>query len=205
MRLRGSDSGFTVVELLIALSIISLVMVMLLSVLGYGRMAVSASRETQQQLEELALLRRVLSDALGQITARADGGPSIVGSGKVLVAVIAVPRLLSFLAPPVRLTLQPGAGAAGLVASWSSDSVPAKPIEHRVLADDREVRFSYFIPTIGWRESWTEPSRLPSAVRATIANSVDARRHADLEIPVRTLVNEVCATQPRAAPCGVGR
>jgi prepilin-type N-terminal cleavage/methylation domain-containing protein len=204
MRAHRRDSGFTVVELLIALSIISLVMVVLFSALGYARLVLTSGQETRRQIDDIALLRRLLAEALTQIT-HADNGPSITGTEKTLIAVIAPPRLLSFLTPPVRFSLHPDPDATGLVAAWTSDSTPATAIDHRIIQPEGMVRFSYFKPSVGWLGSWNEPVRLPLAVRAVIERASAGTGHTELELPVRALTAAICATQPRVPSCGATR
>jgi prepilin-type N-terminal cleavage/methylation domain-containing protein len=204
MRVLRRDSGFTVVELLIALSIISLVMVTLFSALGYARLVLIAGQDTRRQIDDIALLRRLLVEALTQIT-HSDNGPSIAGSDRTLVAVISAPRLLSFLAPPVRFSLQPDPDHTGLVASWNSDSMPTTAINHRIIEPERTVRFSYFKPSIGWLDFWNDPLQLPLAVRVAMGRDPESTGEVELELPVRALTAAICATQPRAPSCGAGR
>jgi prepilin-type N-terminal cleavage/methylation domain-containing protein len=196
------NSGFTVVELLIALSIISLVMITLLSALSYARFVLISSQDTKQRIDDIMLLRRLLAEALTQIE-HSGNGPSIAGTDRALVAVIAAPRLLSFLASPVRFTLQPGSDQTGLVALWNSDSLPATAIDHRIMEAERTVRFSYFKPSVGWLSSWTEPAQLPLALRVVVDRDADGA--GELELPIQTLTPAVCATQPRAPSCGAAR
>ena len=204
MRLQHPDSGFTVVELLIALSIISLVMVTLFSALGYARLMLGSGQETKRQIDDIGLLRRLLAELLTQIT-RSDYGPSMSGTDTTLMAVIAAPRLLSFLAPPVRFALQPDPAHAGLMASWNSDAAPTTAITHRIVEPERVVRFSYFQPSTGWLGSWNDPLRLPLAVRVDIGREREGTGELQLEFSVRALTAAICATQPRAPSCGTAR
>src|SRR5258708_1902390 len=100
------DEGFTVVELLIALSILSLVATALISVFATGQHLFMTVGEAERQLEEVTLIRRLLFESLGQ-AARAPGrGAPIVGDARTLSIRSVGPRVLAF-AVPAMLDLHP--------------------------------------------------------------------------------------------------
>jgi type II secretory pathway component PulJ len=204
MKPNQPDVGFTVVEILVALSIIGLVAVTLISTLDYGRNALTAIQSDGHRLEQIALLRRVLAEALAQVTPAASARAPISGNDRTLIVMTSAPRLLSFLNSPVRFALGPGAGGDGLSASWDADSNP-NSVDHRIVSSDYSVRFSYLAAEAAWTHVWADQTRAPSAIRAELRRAQGIGKGVELIFPVRVLASSVCAVEPRAAPCRAAR
>ncbi len=201
MKPNQHDSGFTVVEILVALSIVGLVAVTLISTLDYGRSALTAIQGDGHRLEQIALLRRVLAEALAQVTPSAAAQAPISGNDQTLIVVTSAPKLLSFLNSPVRLTLGPGAGGDGLSASWEATSNANSTVDHRIVAPDYRTRFSYLTAETAWAHLWADQLRIPSAIRVELRRAQSIGKGVELIFPVRAVANSACAVDPRALPC----
>src|SRR5262245_26324326 len=103
-RLR-SDSGFTIVELLVALAIVALALAALVGTLNYVRSVAASAEGNRRHIEDIILLRRILADALGQVKLSQDGG-AVFGNSTALSVSALPPRILSFLPSPIWLSLE---------------------------------------------------------------------------------------------------
>ena len=63
MRWRSDESGFSLVELLIALAILGLVVVTLTSTFGFAQNVFQLMSDAAYQLDDITLTRRLLVDA----------------------------------------------------------------------------------------------------------------------------------------------
>lgn len=202
MSLHEQD-GFTVVELLIALVIIALTTTTLLSALEFARNVSIPVGGKRDKLEEIALLYRLMTEQLAQVTPAKDGTASLRGAEGNLSVLTRTPRLLPFLPAPVQLSLQPVADGAGLAAFWRSEPAIGSALTHRLIRQDRHVRFGYFAPGTGWLSIWSDRLRLPALVRIQISEA--SASAFDLIVPVRATEDPLCAVQSRTKSCGLVR
>jgi prepilin-type N-terminal cleavage/methylation domain-containing protein len=193
------ESGFTLVEVLIALSIISLAVVALISTLDYAHNAWGATEHDRQQQQEVMLLHRLLSQALMQVV-MTDGGSGVIGYEDRVTLVTVPPRMLSHLSAPLFLSIQADANGNGLGALWSGGVGDGAGIDRLILSPDRRARFSYFAPQVGWAGSWNDKSRFPALLRAQISNATGAIP-VQLMFTIQAVVAKVCATEPKAPSC----
>lgn len=196
------DEGFTVVELLIALSILSLVATALISVFATGQRLFMTVNEVERQLEEVALIRRLLLESLGQIARTPKRGAAIVGDARTLSVRSVGPRVLA-LAGPATLNLHPDDDRRGLVASWTSGSDDRRaPTSRRIVEPSRQVRFSYFNHRTGWTGSWPEGTAQPALIRVTVSDGIEGDRPAELVFATRVLAHGGCDARAQDQTCG---
>lgn len=170
---RRGTRGFTLVEMLVALTLLALVAAMLLGSLRFGaRSWDGAATRTEERDETEAaqsLLRTLLSEA------------STPGGGAAPLALAGDARSLTFVAPWAR---GPGGGGLhrfalrlegdALVFAWASER-GASPVGERTLLDGvSAVRIAYFGPPAEaapplWLDRWEDRGRPPRLVRIEVA------------------------------------
>lgn len=181
--------GFTLLELLVALTLLGFMVTMVFSSLRLGTRAWEAADRRER---EVYLVQQLLRDRLstayipaesGFATGTGPGGPEAIFEGE--------PDYLSFIAPlpdlfgvgglyRVRLEVVAGAGSDTLVMSWrlwrpgGEEPVDTELDERsrRVLLDGIEAgEFAFFGPPAsgparaGWQDSWRDRYDLPLLVR----------------------------------------
>lgn len=196
------ESGFTLLELLIAMTLLALLVAMLF---GGMRLGTRAWEANDQRIEDSARLeivqgfmRRLISQAYPLDRTERRPRRRIVFEG--MPDAVTFPALL----PPhlgfggfqlVDFRLDDGANGKRLVMSWrrftgEADEVPPDEPEGETVLFDRiaGVEFAYFgAPARGqpprWHERWDDVTRLPSLVRVRVEfGDGDARRWPELVI-----------------------
>jgi prepilin-type N-terminal cleavage/methylation domain-containing protein len=197
---RPDDSGFTVLELLIVLTIVSFAVVALGSVLHTGQLAFRMTDEAARRVEELRLVRRVVGEALSQL----PSGQPLTGNHHSLTLTSPGPRALA-TASAVTLTVGPDSDGSGLIASWRTspgDAAMAHPTRHLV-SPARQVRLAYYSVDSGWSDRWNA-HKPPSLVRLLISERQDNRSSTSLSFQVRQLSIATCrlpASSERVERC----
>ena len=180
-------AGFTLVELLVAIAIVSVLMVLLLGALRFGRDATVSTARKSDRSFEISAAYRFLREALGNAQPLSDEVPGAEppllfdGERDHLDFVTLVP---AYLAPAgfhlLRLGLEADARTNRLVLRWRGS--PRGPtatgtgaIAPSVLLDRIvRVEFAYFGPISDgapatWHPRWRAATRLPDLVRLRIA------------------------------------
>jgi len=192
MRSRQAQSGFTLLEAMVALVVLGLVLGLAASAMGtFGtaraRVNVAADRAGQLALVG-DVLRRQISRALPLI--HIDG----IGDGYLLTATV------DRLAFPLVDAPLPGRGGIAMATLmvrdgqliWRQERVGHPPYE-TILADgDFQFRLSYRgdDPRQGWVEEWDQPRRWPRLVRLSIQAA--GREMPAIVIPVRADTDRGC-------------
>jgi general secretion pathway protein J len=179
---RRDDSGFTLLELLIAISILAL-----LSVLGYR--ALSALTESEVRLSQEAARWRVLEQLFTRLEAdmrmaqprpvRAAGGtePAWIGNtdangnAEVTFSRAGTEFAIEPGSAGQRLTYRFNSNAVQVVYQPYLDNAAGTPATPYVLADDvAHFRVRYLAPTGEWVPRWpiTNDPALPRAVRVEL-------------------------------------
>lgn len=192
-----SDRGFTLVEMLIALSIVGLTVAIIGGALRTGLQYLNRSSRAQTELEQANLLRTVLRDALRQVLVPSRAA-SIQGDDKHLTIHSAPLRLPAYTGETV-LSLDGSADAGGLLATWQGSDRLSESISSRILTTDRNVVFSYFKKDMGWVTLWPGGAGLPDIIRSKIEDK-SAGRSITMMFPVGTVHAYPCKSS-RGATC----
>lgn len=183
----GGKGGFTLIEVLVAITVASLV---LLSVYGVFT-SISAAKTRLEAEEEGYRLARVLFDRIGREVRgaylRADNPATLFaggtdGEGRPFLA------LSTAASTPasgreggisvVRYTLRPDGETAGEKVLFRQeypffDRTAARP-EYRLTGGITEFRLRFFAES-EWREEWATGSGLPQQVEMSLTLTVDGR------------------------------
>lgn len=206
---RGSQNGFTLVEVLAALALASLVLVSLNLAMTAIRQAGERARQSlggqaalaaataifQRDVAAIIPIRRAASGAAAGYLFEASPRQMVyplaeqrgAGAGGLYLVRLSVRQEEGrSLLLRERRALEPGAAdATGAAGSWTDGVV--------LLEGPYEIAFAYRAPgagTRGWREGWPSPGPLPEQVRLTIADTATGR----LRLPV--LVQPLLLTAP---------
>jgi general secretion pathway protein J len=205
---QADERGFTLVEVLIALSIVSLVMILLVSTMSFAQHTFRFMYKAENQLDEITAARRLLADALDQVTTDVGtgGAASFVGERKRLTIFAIAPRILGAADPIVLDVDAPQRG--GLVASWSGgrDSVRGngEQFAHHEIASAYHVLFSYFSVETGWVDLWSNPYALPSLLRVGFLKEQADKAEFEITLPIRHVNPMLCSTRPGIKACEAG-
>jgi general secretion pathway protein J len=210
------DGGFTLVELLVAIALLSLLSVILLSSVRFGltaweRGAAHVDRVDRVQLVQ-SFLRHSIEDAYPLF--------SIAGDGRGRVDFAGTPASLQMLSPVsralgsggrARLTLALSRGEAGfdLVVTVAHELAPEGrgEIKKVLLSSVQSVNLSYFGRSgseraDGWRGRWMEEPRLPKLVRIEVSFPPgDTRSWPEFTVAPRIGADVGCVYDPLTKRC----
>jgi general secretion pathway protein J len=178
------ECGFTLLELLLAITILGLLMSVLAGGLRFGARAWESGDARAEQLTELGVVQRFLRQLIGQARPHPIDGAAVPAKA----AFAGAPDGVAFMAlAPARLAggefhvfslgLEAAEAGRSLVLGWyplphgEEASDPDAGARRTVLLEGIETAsFAYFDPggpsrAPGWRESWHDPLLLPSLVR----------------------------------------
>lgn len=209
---RPHQTGFTLVEVLVAVSLLSVLMVALGSAMR--TMAQTETRVDQrlQRMDDLRVASGFLQQVLGRVSARKQPAPQ--GQGGQQVAFRATPTSIEWVGimparhglggryffrlqpedtgtgPALVLRFSPWDAAAPTFPDWSQ--TPARTLvpalgQFSVLAEGRPTLAQTLPPDwpVGWVPSWPIPDQLPQRLR--ISWGPAGLAWPDLVVPVRPL------------------
>lgn len=204
--LPAGSRGFTLIEMLVALTLFALLSVMLLGGLRFGTRATSAGTAQQEWSAEIAttanFLRNQLADAQPIDISGNTAQPAIAFDGSAdSVEFVGLPPAHLALGGLHKFTItveKNDAGVRQLVVIWrlirSDGTTTTLSDPHRSVLLDRvaAVEFSYFggstsDETPDWHDSWNEMPQLPLLIRLRIAFA-DGKHAPDLIVALRTAV-----------------
>jgi general secretion pathway protein J len=189
MRRRATE-GFTLIELVLALSIVAIMVTMLFSGLRVGLRAWQRGEDRAAVLQRSRSMSQILEDALGGTTwymgllDQTSVTPVLLFKGeadRVYFVTGSPPVPLSAGIPFVAVTLSIDSGnAPGLAIREKAlpnfdpfESLAPMVVEPTVSA----IRFRYMRDAGAWEEAWdgNEERALPRAIEVTVTTTVDGR------------------------------
>lgn len=204
---RSSEDGFTLIEALIAVSLLSLLSVLVAGVLRFGISAWQGNQTIAQHIDEIQyaqnFLRRALTNAHPYFV--------VVPGGKGYVEFNGATRSMAWLSDPpasldragrlwLKIELEPQVQGSDLVVSTRTElaattSTPANTVRSLISELD-SADFSYFglkqqNERARWHKEWTKQTSLPELIRIEL-KSADGRDWAPIFIRPRINIDISC-------------
>ncbi|HWA31581.1 MAG TPA: prepilin-type N-terminal cleavage/methylation domain-containing protein [Rhizomicrobium sp.] len=205
--MNARDEGFTLVELLVSMTVLALLLVLLFGGLRFGTRAWERSDTTANAVEDVRSVQGLLRTALERACPRriAVAAPAVP-----VVDFTGTPNAMSFLAPQPRafgeascarsnLSAKPGPGGVRLAFSFvGADGHP----HTRTLFDHlQDVAFAYR-GAGGWQDAWSGRAGLPTLVRIRLRfPDGDAHVWPELYVTPRISAENDCAYSPALKTC----
>jgi general secretion pathway protein J len=215
---KGDEAGFTVVEVLVALALFTLLSTVVFETVRFGLTSWTIGSSSAQHIDQVitsqGVIRRLLADAYPSTFGRYSGNRYVEFSG--------TRNSVTFLAsaPDViggggRFRYTIAIASREETADLVVNAEPELTIEgdHRLktravlLPDVRRVEFSYFDADRSyqgdrWRAEWNNRDELPKLIRvsATFADG-DRRYWPDLVVSPRISVDAHCTYDPLTVRC----
>ncbi len=174
----ASKAGFTLVEMLVTLTIFSLVLGVLVSGLRAGARAYRSVDDHQRQSAELERVQRQLREDLRHLAIVSEEVPAVAESqdgsgGESVVLSVLMPRHRQQMGQigvwqTVEYAILPE--TRELVRRATANvvgSVAAEPVEQTLLAAGKGLQFDY-LSAEGEQPEWSEQSAVPPAVQVTL-------------------------------------
>jgi general secretion pathway protein J len=208
---RTRSAGFTLLELLVAISVLALLSLSIARGLHLGADGWTRARGHSAQADRLRDARRLITQLIaGAIPAFADSSPD-----DRRIAFAGAPdsmALIARLPPPAGTPLMVAARLfvdnQNLVLAWHPDLPRADgggplPDTSTIIARHvAGVRFRYQDQAAGWHDDWSGQTGLPRAIAITIAD--DDERHSvwpALILEPRATGNTACLYDPSDIEC----
>lgn len=194
-----SAAGFTLVEMLVVLTLVGLLVSALFGVVRFGSGAMDRTRTASGDSQQMEAVHRFLRRTLAATGDTAIGlnespQPTLIGAGNRMEFATTMPHHLA-LGGTARLALHADAagGAATLRAAWQpvvpNPRQPIPAIVETLASGLAAVDFAYFGNAdadgdVRWIDSWTVTDRLPLLVRMRVVGR-DGRPWPDLVVALR--------------------
>jgi general secretion pathway protein J len=167
------DEGFTLVELLVALTVLALLMVLLFGGLRFGTRAWEQSTRNNSATEDTRsaqmFLRKTLERACPRRVPSDNGTPPAVdfsGTPQSLEFLAPAPQSLdSALCARMRLSADTEQGERRLTLSFHGTG--GKIETHNLIDRAADIEFAYFGDRV-WQDNWSGRIRLPVLIRIRV-------------------------------------
>jgi general secretion pathway protein J len=217
MRSRRREAGFTLLELIVALTLLGMISLALFGSFGFGATVWRRGRTSESNIEATALAEGTVRQALAGIyPMRSSDDPAnprllFDGAADRLSFLAASPQALGS-GGLARFTLAVEAGAKGARLTIAAAPELARDEEAGVppslLADGlAHADFAYWGVTgtdaaPDWHSSWIAARALPDLIRIRASFPPGDPRHwPDLVVAPRITVDEACLFDPRTLHC----
>lgn len=219
-RRRSCEAGFTLVELLIAVTLLALLTTLVFGALKYAARAWAATDHRAIAAAELSAVQAVFRHAItGAYPAFASADPTdreitFDGAGEWLVLVAPLPAAIaSGVEAQQRFFVEGEGRSSALVMGWRFDLPPSDDVtplsENRVPLLDhvRALRFAYYgapdpSQAPSWWQRWSGYTRLPELVRVHIERDDPVLpQWPDLVVATRATANTACVSDALAGIC----
>lgn len=214
---RDAEAGFTLLELLMAMTVLALLMTLTFGGLTFGARAWERTLQTTSDALDLRASQALLRNALGHAYPRLV----VKGTEAAFVDFDGSPTRVKFLARPPQVFAAGGRASFDLRADTQGGrtklivairpEIPgaqARPIAEDILLDDvKSISFSYFgslgpQETETWRDTWQNRMNLPKLVRVHIEfPDGDTRIWPDLFVATQIAVDVSCNYDPVSKSC----
>ncbi len=190
------QSGFTLLELLISVSIFALLMTVLMGGLQLGSRQVGRLNAQLDRSAQVALVQTFLRAQLGDalpLTASGDESKTVQFRGRRESVDLVSTAPQSVVTGGLQVLSIKATAAGDVIAGWrplrENPDEPNAPRTTVLLRAVGALRFMYFgrpspSAPAGWQESWEDMDRLPQLVRLSVAFA-DGERMPDLAVALR--------------------
>jgi general secretion pathway protein J len=214
------EQGFTLVELLVAVTLLSLLTTLVFGSMKYAARAWAETDHRAVAAADLSAVQDVFRHAItGAYPAFASADPTdheiaFDGAGEWLVLVAPLPAAIALGVEAQQRFFVEGEGRSrALVMGWrldlpsSDEATPLPENRVRLLDHVRTLRFAYYgapdqAQAPQWWARWSGYPRLPDLVRVHVERDDRALPEwPDLFVAPRTNVNAACVFDPAAGIC----
>jgi general secretion pathway protein J len=210
------EAGFTLVELLVALALFSLLCTLLFGNVRFGMRAWQYGAAHAEQVDHTlvvqGVLRRIIEEAYPLFVAGDSAHPHVDFNGKLTsLDFLSSAPTAAGAGPRYRflVTADKVGGKADLVIASHPELVSAEDANMRtvLLADIERVEFSYFGATLSdsapqWRNEWLQQAAVPQLVRVrTWFPAHDGRTWPDLLVMPRISADVNCVYDALTKRC----
>lgn len=217
---RERAAGFTLVELLIALTLLGLLTTLIFGGLRLGARAWAKvddrATEAADQWAVEDVLRRAVTAAYPAFVSADPSDRTIAfdGSADALALLAPLPQAIgSGVTAQMRFLLDGNGRSRSLVLGWRLDlpaavnGAPLPESQVKLLDHVYSLRFEYFGPAPGggasvWQSAWSGRSRLPDLVRIHLErDGASPTDWPDLLVEPRAAMNSACLYDPTTFGC----
>jgi general secretion pathway protein J len=219
-----SARGFTLIEMLVALTLISLISVAMVQAFRFSQRSLLQAKRMDNDVRSVAaaqrFLRRVLEEAYPFEPAAGAAARGLQGDGEHLAFTAPAPAADGAIGL-LRYTMRVDKDGAqpNLIVQWQLDrngdaaGTENQPRSEVILAGVKSLQIAYLEPvdprdpgaTPEWRSSWTERQRMPALVRVHVEfDHQDRRRWPDLIVAPRVTDDANCVFDVVSQACRVG-
>jgi general secretion pathway protein J len=210
------EAGFTLVELLVALALFSLLCTLLFGNVRFGVRAWQYGAVHAEQVDHTmvvqGMLRRLIEEAYPLFLAGDPAHPHVDFSGKqTSLDLLSSAPTAAGVGPRYRflITADKVGGKTDLVMTSRPELVPTEDATTRtvLLADIERIEFSYFGATLSdsaaqWRDEWLQQAAAPQLVRVrTWFPAHDGRTWPDLLVTPRISADVGCVYDALTKRC----
>jgi general secretion pathway protein J len=211
---RKGERGFTLLELLVAITVLSLISVLLMSGVGFAGHAWQSTGDTVAESSEVfavqSTLRRLIGQAYPAVLAPLQSNTVAFSGSPDSVEFIAAssPRHDGAWLTRVRLHLESDTAAPRLALDWRRlGADEAKDERAGLLSAMRGLTMAYYGQAAGernagWHDSWTGQPSLPDLVRVEVAFAPEDRRSwPTLYVQPMVTMDAACIYDPVSRGC----